>query len=247
VTTDTEALRVKLAAIPTSFAADLLRKHGADRLLMRGVQAMQGVNGSVAGPARTLRFLPARSDVTASPAGNIRMKLIDSAQPGEVLVFDTMGSGGPVFGDMVALRAVKNGVAALVTDGKVRDVAAVGEIGLPLFAAGTAPAPSGPPMIAWEADTPIQCGGVLVFPGDWILGDGDGVMVIPRSLVADVIERADALVQEEGFCQQLLQRGHSLAEVFPMPAGLRPLFTRYLGDGKLPSEAEVHDAAGRSG
>jgi 5-oxopent-3-ene-1,2,5-tricarboxylate decarboxylase/2-hydroxyhepta-2,4-diene-1,7-dioate isomerase len=241
--TDAE-LRQKLAAIPTSFAADLLRKHGADRLLMRNVMPMQGVAGSVAGPARTLRFLPSRGDVTGGPNGNIRMKLIDSAQPGEVLVFDTMGGGGPVFGDMVALRAVKNGVAALVTDGKVRDVAAVGEIGLPLFAAGTSPAPSGPPMIAWEADGPIQCGGVLVFPGDWILGDGDGVMVIPRALVADVVGRADALIREEGFCQQLLHRGHSLVEVFPMPAGLRPLFERYLGDGKLPSEAEVRNASG---
>jgi regulator of RNase E activity RraA len=240
--TDAE-LRQKLAAIPTSFAADLLRKHGADRLLMRNVMPMQGITGSVAGPARTLRFLPSRSDVTAGPNGNIRMTLIDSAQAGEVLVFDTMG-GGPVFGDMVALRAVKNGVAALVTDGKVRDVAAVGEIGLPLFAAGTAPAPSGPPMIAWEADGPIQCGGVLVFPGDWILGDSDGVMAIPRALVADVVERADGLVQEEGFCQQLLRRGHTLAEVFPMPAGLRPLYERYRGDGKLPSEAEVRHASG---
>jgi 5-oxopent-3-ene-1,2,5-tricarboxylate decarboxylase/2-hydroxyhepta-2,4-diene-1,7-dioate isomerase len=233
--TDAE-LRQKLAAIPTSFAADLLRRHGADRLLMRNVMPMQGVAGSVAGPARTLRFLPARSDVTASPNGNIRMTLIDSAQAGEVLVFDTMGGGGPVFGDMVALRAVKNGVAALVTDGKVRDVAAVGEIGLPLFAAGTSPAQSGPPMIAWEADGPIQCGGVLVFPG--------GVMVIPSALVADVVGRADALIREEGFCQQLLQRGHSLVEVFPMPAGLRPFYERYLGDGKLPSEAEVRNASG---
>jgi regulator of RNase E activity RraA len=239
-----EELRQKLAAIPTSFAADLLRKHGADRLLMRNVMPMRSVAGSVAGPARTLRFLPSRADVTASPAGNIRMRLIDSAQPGEVLVFDTMGGGGPVFGDMVALRAVKNGVAALVTDGKVRDVAAVSEIGLPLFAAGTAPAPSGPPMIAWEADGPIQCGGVLIFPGDWILGDSDGVMVIPRALAADVVERADGLVQEEGFCQQLLRRGHTLAEVFPMPAGLRPLYERYRGDGKLPSEAEVRNASG---
>jgi 5-oxopent-3-ene-1,2,5-tricarboxylate decarboxylase/2-hydroxyhepta-2,4-diene-1,7-dioate isomerase len=245
VTGEHDALRRKLAAIPTSFAADLLRKHGADRLLMRDVRPMQAVSGSVAGPARTLRFLPARGDVTASPAGNIRMKLIDSAQPGEVLVFDTMGGGGPVFGDMVALRAVRNGVAALVTDGKVRDLAAVGELGLPLFAAGTAPAPSGVPMIAWEADTPIQCGGVLVFPGDWILADCDGVMAIPRSLVADVVERAGGLVAEEVFCQQLLRRGHNLVDVFPIPAGLRPLYERYLGDGKLPSDAEVRDASGR--
>jgi 5-oxopent-3-ene-1,2,5-tricarboxylate decarboxylase/2-hydroxyhepta-2,4-diene-1,7-dioate isomerase len=244
VTEGDDILRRKLATIPTSFAADLLRKHGADRLLMRDVRPMQGVTGSVAGPARTLRFLPSRSDVTASPAGNVRMKLIDSARPGEVLVFDTMAGGGPVFGDMVALRAVKNGVAALVTDGKVRDVAAVAELGLPLFAAA---APSGAPMIAWEADGPIQCGGVLVMPGDWILADGDGVMAIPRGLVADMVARAGALVDEEVFCQQLLHRGHALVEVFPIPAGLRPLYERYLGDGKLPSEAEVRAASGRSG
>ena len=233
-----------LAGLSTSLAADALRKHGSDRLVMRGVLPLIPVAGSIAGPARTLRFLPSRADVAAPKGGSVRMRLIDDAKPGEVLVFDAMGNrAGPVFGDMVALVARRNGAAAVVTDGLMRDVAGIAEIGLPVFAAGVCPAPGPSAAMPWEPDVPIQCGGVLVLPGDWILADAEAAMVIPRALVPVAIEQAAVITEEEVFCRKLIERGHTLAEVFPLPAALRPLYERYRQDGRLPSDAEVRGRA----
>jgi len=233
-----------LASLSTSLAADALRKHGADRLVMRGVAPLYPVAGAVAGPARTLRFLPSRQDIAAPHGGSVRMRLIDAVTPGDVLVFDAMrNTGGPVFGDMVALAARRNGAVAAVTDGMMRDVAGIAEVGLPVFGAGVCPAPGPTAAMPWESDVPIQCGGVLVLPGDWILADAEAVMVIPGALLPVVVEQSAAATQEEVFCRKLIERGHSLAEVFPLPAALRPLYERYLRDGQLPSEAEVRDRA----
>jgi regulator of RNase E activity RraA len=233
----------RLAGLSTSLAADALRKHGADRLVMRGVVPLYPVAGSIAGPARTVRFLPSRADVAPPQGGSVRMRLIDDVKPGEVLVLDAMGnSAGPVFGDMVALVARRNGAAAAVTDGRMRDVPGIAEIGLPVFGAGVAPAPGPAAAMPWESDVPIQCGGVLVLPGDWILADAEAVMVIPQALIPAVLEQSAAVTEEEAFCRKLIERGHGLVEVFPLPAALRPLYERYRQDGRLPSEAEIRSA-----
>jgi 5-oxopent-3-ene-1,2,5-tricarboxylate decarboxylase / 2-hydroxyhepta-2,4-diene-1,7-dioate isomerase len=240
VNDDNGYLARTLAGLSTSLAADALRKHGADRLVMRGVLPLNPVAGTVAGRARTLRFLPSRADVAPPRDGKVRMRLIDDVKTGDVLVFDAMGnSAAPVFGDMVALAARRNGAAAVVTDGLMRDVAAIAEIGLPVFAAGVCPAPGPSAAIPWESDVPIQCGGVLVLPGDWVLADAEGAMVIPHALLSVVVEQSAAVTEEEVFCRKLIERGHPLAEVFPLPAALRPLYERYRQDGRLPSEAEV--------
>jgi regulator of RNase E activity RraA len=170
--------------------------------------------------------------------------MIDNVRPGEVLVFDALlGSCGGVFGDMVAVRALYNGAAAVVTDGTMRDLAGMADVGLPVFASGLWPAPTPTPAIAWAADEAVQCGGVLVLPGDWILADGDAVMVIPEALIEMVAEKGCGMLSEEVFCRGLLERGHPLREAYPMRPGVRTLYERYLHDGRLPSEDEVVRAA----
>jgi regulator of RNase E activity RraA len=237
-------LQKKLAVVPTSVASDVMRAHGPDRMVMRGVKSLLPVAGSVSGPARTLRFLPGRSDVKP-PRGNLRMRLIDEVRKGEVLVFDAlMGACGGVFGDMVAIRALYNGAAAVVTDGTMRDCAGMADVGLPVFASGLFPAGTPTPAIAWESDCPIQCGGALVLPGDWILADGDAVIVIPNALVGEVAEKGNGILKEEVFARALLERGHSLSEAYPLQPGLRRLYERYLTDGKLPNKEEVRGASG---
>jgi regulator of RNase E activity RraA len=240
------ALQRKFAAISTSTAADVLRAKGAERLVLDGVRPMQKVGRPVSGAARTMRFLPARGDIVQPFANNPRNRLIDDVRPGEVLVFDAMrglrGLGGPVFGDMTALRAHRAGAVALVTDAPVRDSLAIAEIGLPIFAAGLRPGPTPQAIIRWEADIPVQCGGALVRPGDWMLADDDGVLVIPRSLIDFVLEESGRLLREEEFCRLLLERGHRLKEAFPLRPALRPLFERYLRDGHLPDEDAVRNA-----
>ena len=246
------AMRARLARVGTCAAIDILRKHGGperisvERLVIRDARPLLPLGGghdaplSVAGPARTLRFLPARDDVAASPNGRVNFDLIDGIRPGEMLVFDTArGLGGSVLGDMLALRAARTGAAGVVTDGVMRDLAGLASVGLPVFASGVRPYPFIDTLIPWEADVPIQCGGALVLPGDWILADADSVLVLPRTLVGLVADGADALASEEAFCRALLERGHPLREAYPMPPSLRPHYERYLRDGVLPSPEEV--------
>ena len=231
----------KFRALNTSLIADALRSHSPERLVMQGVNALTSPNQTVAGPARTLRFLPPRADL--KPAGNYRQQLIDTVGKGEVLVFDAASIGNfPVFGDMTALRALQNRAAGCVTDGFVRDVTAVEEIGFPIFARGPWPSANSAFPVAWEMDVPIQCGGVTVVPGDWVVGDADGVLVIPPALVAVILEKASVMVRQEEFARQLLIRGHSLAECYPVRSELLPLFDRWASSGVLPTNDEVSEA-----
>ena len=140
----------------------------------------------VAGPAFTLRFVPAREDLAtpASWASPISTRAAIEAMPeGAVAVADAMGvTDAGIFGDILCARMVKRGVAALVTDGVVRDVAGVLGTGLPVWCNGVAAPPSvaGLTFVGWQE--PIACGGVAVFPDDLVLADGDGAVVIPAAL-----------------------------------------------------------------
>ena len=237
-----DALHALIPRLATSVACDILRKHAPERLLMQGVRAMWPAPGLAAGPARTLRYLPQRCDGKTAPGGNARTKLLDSLNPGEMVVIDTMRGHGPVVGDLTGLRTLRAGAAGVVTDGPVRDIPEVAQTGLPIFAAGVMPAIPEAPELAWEHDTPIQCGGVLVLPGDWILADAEGVLVVPKSLLGALVAGADALMSEEAFSRALIDRGHNLADSFPIPARLRPAYERWRKSGILPDEAEVRGA-----
>lgn len=232
------SLRALLPRLTVSLACDILRAHAPERLLMQGIRPMWPAP-LAAGPARTLRYLPQRCDVKAAPNGNARTRLFDSLAPGEVVVIDTMRGHGPVVGDLTGLRLLRAGCAAAITDGPVRDVAEVAATKLPLYAASIMPAIPEAPELAWEHDTPIQCGGVLVLQGDWIFADGEGVLVVPRSLLGALVQGADTLLTEEAFSKALLDRGHGLAQSFPMPPRLRPAYERWRATGELPTAADV--------
>jgi len=229
-----------LALVPTCSAMDILKDDSPERLVMRQVRPFAGVTRPVAGRARTLRFLPLRSDVPISPNGKVNFDLIDSIQPGDFMVVDAPDShGGSVLGDMLALRAKQNGAVAVATDGCMRDIQGMEEVGLPVFSRSTWPIPSAATLIPWESDVPIQCGGALVLPGDYILADRDAVLVLPEALARKVSGSITAVLAEEAFCRRLLERGHALRHAFPMPKPLRPLFEQFLVDGILPDAAAV--------
>jgi regulator of RNase E activity RraA len=239
-----DAIRETLARIPTATVADILRKHAPHQFIVQGARPMTPISGSIAGPVRTLRFLPPRSDVKAPPSGNARMKLIGDVKPGEIMVFDTQGGPGPVVGDMVAYGSHVNGCAAIVTDGYVRDTAAIAEFGLPVFARGYATAPNAATVVGWDIDIPVQCGGALVLPGDWMIADAEAALVIPRGLVAELADGFEPLAEEERFIRLLMDQGQRIIDVFPLPASLRPLYERYREDGRMPPATEVTKALG---
>ncbi|VTU22649.1 4-hydroxy-2-oxoglutarate aldolase [Variovorax sp. SRS16] len=237
---DDDAIRKALSLIPTTAALDLLKEQAPAELVLARVKALFPLKGSVAGRARTLRCLPTRIDHRQAPGGPANFRLLDATRPGDFLIFDAQGwPGGSVLGDMLALRAKLAGAVGVATDGVMRDLAGLEEVGLPVFAAGTFPVPSAPTLVAWEVDVPVQCGGALVLPDDWILADRDAVIVVPQRWVLDVIDGFDRFTREEQFCRSLLLAGLALRQAYPMPAALRPLFERYLADGELPSSAEV--------
>jgi regulator of RNase E activity RraA len=165
---------------------------------MRGTRPLSPGHARIVGPAFTLRFVPAREDLAtpASWSNPISTRSAIEAMPaGCVAVVDAMGvTDAGIFGDILCARMAKRGVAALVTDGVVRDLAGVRGTGLPVWCQGAAAPPSvaGLTFVAWGQ--PIACGGVAVFPDDVVVVDDDGAVLIPAALVDQVV--ADALEQE---------------------------------------------------
>ena len=187
-----ETLEV-LRAIPTQTLIDAQWVKGWPMSYVQGaVPLQQGQH--LAGRAVTLRFVPHRPDlVQDKPKGadSAEYVAIEVCGPGEVLVIDAMGwKYSSVGGDIKFLRMKQLGAGGLVTDGGVRDSISLKEYGFPVYSASLT-AKQGPAEFwPWQVNDAIQCGGVLVRPGDALVGDDDGVVVVPQSIVDEVIEIA---------------------------------------------------------
>lgn len=191
---------------------------------VRGVRPIDPARCRFAGPAVTVRYAPMREDLdpiaSIAHPDNPMTRAIETMAPGSVLVIDACGGEqGGALGDVLVARLVARGVAAVVSDGAMRDIAAVAGLGLPVFCAAHTPNPSGAQLLAVETGGAIGCGGVLVYPGDVVVGDGDGVAVIPAHL-ADAIASA-GLEQErmEAWIRKRIEQGEPLAGLYPPSAG----------------------------
>jgi 2-keto-4-pentenoate hydratase/2-oxohepta-3-ene-1,7-dioic acid hydratase in catechol pathway/regulator of RNase E activity RraA len=215
-----DALRADLASVGTATLSAQLRKRGYDEVSIDGVRTNQP-GAHLVGLARTLRFIPFRPDLFASHGGgfNAQKRAFDSLRPGDVLVIDARGETGTgTVGDILALRAELLGAAGIVTDGGIRDFAAVAALGIPAFSAGPHPAVLGRRHVPWETDATIACGGATVQPGDVIVGDDDGVLVIPPALVREVVADAIEQEREERFIAEQVGLGASVDGLYPMNA-----------------------------
>lgn len=207
-----------LLAVSVATLSVQLRRRGLHHVHLDGVKPLRP-GARFAGPARTLRYLPFREDVFEEHGGghNAQKQAIEAVGPGEVLVMEARRdpSAGTI-GDILALRAQVRGAAAIVTDGAARDGATVAGLDIPVFAAGTHPAVLGRRHVPWEGDVAIGCGGALVRPGDFVVGDDDGVLVIPAGIAAEIA--ADAVEQErqERFVIEQVRAGHAIAGLYPL-------------------------------
>ena len=216
-TTIETAKRVSTATVTT-----VLLKKGLRNVWMRGTVPLKPGQPRIAGPAFTLRFVPAREDLAtpASWASPISTRAAIEAMPeGAVAVADAMGvTDAGIFGDILSARMVKRGAAGLVTDGAIRDVEGVLGTGLSVWCSGVAAPPSvaGLIFVGWQE--PIACGGVAIFPDDLVLADGDGAVVIPAAVVEEVL--AEAVEQEhmEAWIMDEVGRGAALPGLYPMNA-----------------------------
>lgn len=245
-----ETVRAKLMAAPTAGLSAQLRKRGLNQVVIEGVHA--SVAGTkMVGVAKTLRFLPGREDLFKTHGGgyNAQKRAFDAVAPGEVLVIEARSeTGSGTLGDILALRAKTNGAAGVVTDGGVRDSAAVTEIGLPVFSQTRHPAVLGRKHVPWESDTAIACGNATVIPGDVIVGDDDGVIVIPRELAEEVAEEALAKEHEDSWVFDRVAEGHPVDGLFPPAGPWKQKFQDWLAENPQPEVTgpEASDAAGSS-
>lgn len=215
-----QELSTLLAQATTASLSAQLSKRGFRSRAISNIAAVNPATTRVCGPAYTLRYIPAREDLTTSAAmaspENPHRKAVETAPPGHVLVVDTHGMDvSGTFGDILVARLKVRGVAGIVSDGPMRDVAELRRMELPVFARGNAAPPSYTSMMAVDAQVPISCGGIAVFPGDIVVGDADGVVVLPRHVALEVAR--DALEQDrlEAYIRQRVEAGASTFDVYP--------------------------------
>jgi regulator of RNase E activity RraA len=166
-----------------------------------------------------LRFVPAREDLATPESWSSPVSTraaIEAMPSGCIAVVDAMGiTDAGIFGDILCARMKVRGVAALVTDGVVRDLAGVLDTGLPVWCKGAAAPPSvaGLTFVNWQQ--PIGCGGVAVFPDDVVVVDDDGAVVIPRALLKDVVEAAAEQEKLEAWIMDEVKAGTPLPGLYP--------------------------------
>ena len=230
-TSDPNPEKLKLLKIvSTATLATQLFRRGFRNLFMQGVAPLAKPNGeNMVGPAYTLRNIPAREDLDVLDIfldpENPQRKAIESVPPGYVLVQDCRGEKSAAScGSILTTRLKIRGAAGMVSDGPVRDSGVISELGFPVFCAGA----SAPTNIikhhSIDLNVPIGCGGVPVYPDDIIVGDIDGVVVIPRQIAEEVA--ADAAEQErmEEFILDKIQKGARLAGTYPPDDGTRAAY-----------------------
>jgi len=211
-------LRDKLERAPVAGLSAQMRARGYDTVTIDGLRPLPGAR-KIVGTARTLRYIPHRPDLFASHGGgqNAQKRLFDAVEPGEVIVIEARGlAGSGTLGDILATRAHLRGAAGIVTDGGVRDHDAVAAIGIPVHAAGAHPAVLGRLHVPWEHDVAVACGGASVQPGDVIVGDADGVIVIPPALAEEVADAALAQEVKDEWIVARVAEGAALDGLFPM-------------------------------
>ena len=208
-----------LSKVTTATLTTILLKKGLRNVWLRGTKPIRAGQPRLVGRAFTLRFVPAREDLATPESWSHPISTrsaIEAMPQGCIAVVDSMGvQDAGIFGDILCARMAKRNVAALITDGVVRDVAGVLGTGLPVWCNGVASSPSvaGLTFVDWQR--PIGCGGVAVFPGDVVVVDDDGAVLIPAALLDEMLLLAPEQEQLEGWIMSEVARGVPLPGLYP--------------------------------
>lgn len=187
-----------------------------------------------AGPACTLRAIPMREDIrTAISEGKVanpHRQALAGVRSGEVIVTGIGNIPGiSMFGDLIGTHLANRGVAGIVTDGGIADLAALAAVPLPVFSAGSAPVPASGRVVVVGTREPIDCRGVPVYDGDIVVGDIAGVVVVPAHLAATVAAKALEKERLEAFLLDRLQAGAPLEGTYPPNADTLAAYRAHLG------------------
>jgi 5-oxopent-3-ene-1,2,5-tricarboxylate decarboxylase / 2-hydroxyhepta-2,4-diene-1,7-dioate isomerase len=225
-------LLVAVGSVATATLAAQLRKRGYNSVTLDRLHTTRPA-AKMAGFARTLRYVPFREDLFAEHGGgmNAQKRSVEQLRPGEVLMIEARGdpTAGTV-GDILALRAQVKGAVGIVTDGAIRDSATLRELTIPVYHAATHPAVLGRRHVPWETNTTIACAGVSVQPGDIVVGDADGVVIVPRHLAAEVALEAAEQERQEKFIAEQVAKGEPIDGLYPIGKRWQAAYLAWLAD-----------------
>ncbi len=210
--------RVQLAQISTATLTTSLIKRGIRQCFMQGVRPLRP-DLHLAGHAFTLRYIPSRQDLVDrryDNTTNVQRLAMESMGPDQVLVIDARrDTRTGTMGDILATRIIMRGAVGVVTDGALRDTPALARMDFPIYLGGAAATPSHLVHHPVDMNVPIGCGNVAVMPNDLVVGDGEGVVVIPRHLAREVIDEAWEQEQLETWVVERVKEGRALAGLYP--------------------------------
>jgi regulator of RNase E activity RraA len=212
--------RDKLKTVSTATIATALYKRGLRIQIIQGVQPLDPEKPTMVGEAFTLRYIPAREDLNPitvfQDRGHPQRKAIEDCPPGAVFVIDSRKDPRAASaGSILVTRLMKRGVAGIVTDGGFRDAAEVARLAIPSFHQR----PSAPTNLtlhqAVDINVPIACGDAPVWPGDVIVGDADGCIVVPAHLADEIADEAVEMTAFEDFVTEKVHEGRSIMGLYP--------------------------------
>lgn len=230
----TDEVKEKLMSVATATISGALRKRGLNNVSVDGLQATKGM-AKVIGTARTLRYVPNREDLFKTHGGgyNAQKRVIDDIGPGEILVMEARGEkGSGTLGDILAMRTQVAGAEAIITDGGVRDLDAVAALDIPTFHNGAHPAVLGRKHVPWDTDVAVGCGGTTIVPGDIVIADADGILVIPPHLAAEIAQEVVESERQDTFVFLNVSKGSKIEGLFPMNAGWKAKYNQWVADGE---------------
>ena len=241
-------LEPALGQVAVATLTALLLRRGIRNTFIKGLRPTRP-DLRMLGRAFTLRYAPLREDVVAADKAelNAQKRAIETIGPGQVLVIEARGElGAGTIGDILALRALRRGATGIVTDGGLRDTPAVAALDIPTYYATSHASQLGIVHYPLEVGVPVACGGVLVIPGDVIVGDAEGAVVVPIALAEEVAH--DALEQEEReeFAAERVDAGESIRGVYPLSEERRAEFEAWRAERRASDGAAHRDQEVRS-
>ena len=213
-------IKEKLEQVSTATIATCLFKKGLKNQFIQGVIPLGSGNTTMVGEAYTLRYIPAREDLNPievfKDKDHPQRVAVENCPEGAVLVIDSRNNARAASaGSILVTRLMKRGVAGIVTDGGFRDSGEIAELPFPSYHKR----PSAPTNLtlhqAQDINVPIGCGDVAVFPGDYIVGDADGVMVIPANIAEEVADECLQMTLFEDFVMEKVNEGHAIIGLYP--------------------------------
>jgi regulator of RNase E activity RraA len=207
--------RDTLTKVGTATLTGILYRRGFKNMFMQEVSPIRQGQPCLVGFAYTMRFIPAREDKARNPAASpIQQQAMEGCPPGHVLVVDSRGDPRAASAGDIYCGRLARGCAGIVTDGGLRDSEGIAKTGLAAYYRRPSSPPSGIVHQPVDLSVPISCGGA-VYPGDIIVGDADGVVVIPPDIVDTVAEEALATTLYDEFCGEEVAKGRSLIGLYP--------------------------------